>query len=284
MSSFVPLVIPLLMVSLIVLIYGSSSCNAKDNALNCSRLCGVHNISYPFRLNDSPKHCGDMRYNLSCENNQLVQYWTSKKYYYVQSINYNNYTIRLVDANIVHHYHHSFLPPSSLPPYSYPYELYKDYQYLNSHYKTKSLTKVVTYMRCPYPVMHGSATCMKKNENSSYIEEGSVFHVSAGEDTLWDLRVGDSCSIEFMHPTSWPEEYYNQSNISCTNIHDILLYGFELSWLQIFCPRFPYYVYLDDHDNPNCDITWLMGSQTGEILLINLGRTIEVIGKSISFL
>jgi hypothetical protein len=26
---------------------------------SCSRRCGVHNISYPFRLKDSPKKCGD---------------------------------------------------------------------------------------------------------------------------------------------------------------------------------------------------------------------------------
>ncbi|KAF1893226.1 hypothetical protein Lal_00001671 [Lupinus albus] len=254
MAPFVPLMMSLLIVSLI-LFYGSSSCNAK-HALNCSRFCGVHNISHPFRLNDSPKHCGKMNYTLSCENNELKLYWKSKEYYYVQSINYNNYTIRVVDANIVHHYHHSFLPPSSLPPYSYPsFELYRSYQYLElssyPYYGMKILTKVVTYMRCPYPVMHGTATCMK--ENGSYIGEGSVFRVNAGNDTLQDLRVGDSCRIEFMQPTSWPEEYYNQSNISCTDIHNMLLYGFELSWLQSFCAETDYFVQLDYDNNPHCD-------------------------------
>ncbi|MCI24926.1 kinase-like protein, partial [Trifolium medium] len=26
---------------------------------SCSQRCGVHNISHPFRLKDSPENCGD---------------------------------------------------------------------------------------------------------------------------------------------------------------------------------------------------------------------------------
>lgn len=63
--------------------------------------CGeVTNISYPFRLKDhDPEHCGDRRYELTCENNITVLSLFSGKYF-VQSINYKNYTIRLVDPGI----------------------------------------------------------------------------------------------------------------------------------------------------------------------------------------
>jgi hypothetical protein len=45
----------------------------------CSTRYGVHNISYLFRMEDSPKKCGDERYMLSCEdNNQLILYYESK--------------------------------------------------------------------------------------------------------------------------------------------------------------------------------------------------------------
>jgi hypothetical protein len=44
--------------------------------------CGdIHDIRYPFRLQDDPENCGDRNYTLSCENNRTVLYLHAEKYY-----------------------------------------------------------------------------------------------------------------------------------------------------------------------------------------------------------
>ncbi|KAM2409461.1 hypothetical protein ACFX1X_028365 [Malus domestica] len=106
---------------LVISLLSSETCNAKDrhNVHNTSALgvysvnplrednykcapssCGnIHNISYPFRLNSSPKRCGHSSFTLFCENNVTVLHISSGKYL-VQSINYRNKTIRVVDPGL----------------------------------------------------------------------------------------------------------------------------------------------------------------------------------------
>ncbi|KAF3433889.1 hypothetical protein FNV43_RR24992 [Rhamnella rubrinervis] len=59
----------------------------------------IPKIIYPFRLRTDPPGYGSRRYELSCKNVAIVLHLYSGKYY-VQSINYNNYTIRVVDSNV----------------------------------------------------------------------------------------------------------------------------------------------------------------------------------------
>lgn len=62
--------------------------------------CGkITNISHPFRLRDDPPECGDRSYELACESNVTVLYLFSGRYQ-VLGIDYDNYTIRIVDAGI----------------------------------------------------------------------------------------------------------------------------------------------------------------------------------------
>ncbi|KAM2530594.1 hypothetical protein PS1_028443 [Malus domestica] len=58
----------------------SETCNADNSsAKSCTSSCGhIHNISHPFRLNDDPKYCGDVRYTLYCESNITVTYLLSE--------------------------------------------------------------------------------------------------------------------------------------------------------------------------------------------------------------
>jgi hypothetical protein len=72
-----------------------------NNQTDCSpSSCGeITNITHPFRLKGDPTSCGDPRYELSCENNKTVLTLYSGKYY-VKSINYQNYTIQIVDQGI----------------------------------------------------------------------------------------------------------------------------------------------------------------------------------------
>ncbi|XP_034710660.1 uncharacterized protein LOC117933410 [Vitis riparia] len=73
------------------------TCKAKQNHRVCTSSCGnIHNISYPFRLKDDPRSCGESEYELACENNRTILYLYSGKYK-VEEINYEIFTIRVVD-------------------------------------------------------------------------------------------------------------------------------------------------------------------------------------------
>lgn len=85
------------LVALLVVVIIYRAFSADYGHLCSPSSCGeIHNISYPFSLRGDPKYCGDRRYTLSCENNHTVLYLYAGKYY-VQQINYDNYTIRVVD-------------------------------------------------------------------------------------------------------------------------------------------------------------------------------------------
>ncbi|XP_035548849.1 rust resistance kinase Lr10-like isoform X1 [Juglans regia] len=67
------------------------------------------------------------------------------------------------------------------------------------------------------------------------------------------MDVEESCTIEQMSLTSWPGQIYGDPNISCTDIHNIFSYGFELSWYGIYCGSCGYYnCYIDDDNQPYC--------------------------------
>ncbi|XP_016207318.1 uncharacterized protein LOC107647783 [Arachis ipaensis] len=97
-----------------LLITTVSSAAVDDNRTCGQSSCGkVTNVSHPFRLKDDPQNCGDPSYELACENNITVLSLLPGRNYHVESINYNNFTIRLVDPGI------SGEDCSTLPRYSY---------------------------------------------------------------------------------------------------------------------------------------------------------------------
>ncbi|KAG6389356.1 hypothetical protein SASPL_150824 [Salvia splendens] len=80
------------------LIHAAESADA--NKCSPPSACGaIRNISIPFHLKSDPIHCGRSIYELTCENNVTFLYHNSIKYY-VKHIDYQNSTIRLVDASI----------------------------------------------------------------------------------------------------------------------------------------------------------------------------------------
>ncbi|KAK2399536.1 rust resistance kinase Lr10 [Trifolium repens] len=220
---------------------------------SCSRSCGVHNISHPFRLKDSPENCGDRRYNLSCENNnQLILYYESfGKYYgkfYVQSINYDNFTIRLLDSNLG--YSNYSLPTYSLGLYNFsyftsPYLAYHQYK----NYNRDVLTKSILYVSCPSQYSY-VGNCM----NSTLFSYKNYFYVDGYNKSLSNLDLGNGCRIEFMYLTSWPLDRGNNNSISCMDIRRMLVYGFELSWFNSFCKVADWLLYaeLDQYNKPRC--------------------------------
>jgi len=273
-------------VMLLLLILPYNTTDGVEQQKSCSRRCGVHNISHPFWLEDSPRECGDERYILSCEdNNQLILYYESKLpeaydnicgfkikkkdvrrkegfKYYVQSINYNNFTIRLLDFHLGSN--------NSIPPYyslglydlssfsALPYLFYENKNYAFSNILTKSiLPKSMFYARCPNRVEYSSnldvddgvAVCM----NNSYTHYGNSFY-GHGK-SLSELGLRDGCRIEFIYLTSWPVEDDGHgggsNNVSCADIRGMMLYGFELSWLNSLC-KYGWYVELDHNNHRRC--------------------------------
>jgi len=231
----------------------------SDEHKSCSRSCGVHNISHPFRLKDIPKHCGDKRYILSCEENQLILNYGSFGKYYVQSINYNNFTIRLLDFNLV-----NFSPPyyslglynfssSITSPSSSPYLFYKLSSYStpsSTNYTDHILTKSVLYVSCPNWMEYSYiSNCMS---SGSYSQHGNRFYVGRYSKSLSELGMKDGCRVEFMYLTSLNFEDGNNSNISCKDFRRMMYYGFEFSWLNSICNH-GWYAELDHYNQLHCE-------------------------------
>jgi hypothetical protein len=142
-------------------------CSAEDCPPSS---CGnIRNISYPFRLEGDPKHCGDQRYTLSCENNQTVLYLYAGKYY-VRHISYANYTIRVVDPGILND-NDSFIARYPLDPTNFssgdPYQV---------EYFSQSEQVSVVFLKCEKPVnspWYFDISCLK---NGVYSSNSSLSH------------------------------------------------------------------------------------------------------------
>ncbi|KAL6129525.1 hypothetical protein ACLB2K_072875 [Fragaria x ananassa] len=197
------------------------ACHAKDHQHCQPSSCGdIDNISYPFRLIGDPRKCGDFRYNLSCENNLTVLHLYSEKYY-VLAINYENGTIRVVDVNFRKD------NCSSLPTYSltrYNFHNYGDPYYIYMTYKQEVLSKLIIFMTCDTrpgnisPLFVDTAPCINATSGHSFVNTDSL-HAS-------DLL--DSCQTELVVLSSWNGA--KDVNRSYLDIHNELLYGFEISW------------------------------------------------------
>ncbi|XP_024631313.1 uncharacterized protein [Medicago truncatula] len=240
-----------LVVVVLLLILPYNNVHGDEQQESCSKRCGVHNISHPFRLKDSPENCGDNRYILSCEDNdQLILYYGSFGKYYVQSINYNNFTIRLLDFNNLGHSNYSLQPhplglynftSTTINPRVLPYTVFDDYNI--------DLFNSMLYVTCPKHVQYSSgiyfdAACM--NISNSY-EQQKGNYIVFGDRSLLEFGLGDGCRIELMFLTSWPFEH-GGNNIFCTDIRRMMFYGFELSWLNSLC-KHGWYSEILDYNN-----------------------------------
>ncbi|KAM1263002.1 hypothetical protein ACFX13_028732 [Malus domestica] len=219
----------------LVLCCSSETCNAKDDSTNCTSSCGnIHNISYPFRLKDDPKHCGHILYTLSCENNITVLDLPYSGKYYVMAIDYNNKTIRLLDPGLDNN-NCSSMPRNSPSYISEPYTL-------DDPTTNLPLSTSIFYLRCRNKMNSSlyvdTAPCLN-NSATSLIQPKSYSYVKVGPD---DLEVGDleeGCGAEWiaLMLLDYSKEYCKAS-YEC--IHSALMYGFELR------------VYWPDELGPSC--------------------------------
>ncbi|KAJ9190663.1 hypothetical protein P3X46_001843 [Hevea brasiliensis] len=246
----------------------SQTCNGRDTSLCAPSSCGnSHNIRYPFRLRTDLNNCGDHRFELSCENNFTVLNLFRGKYY-VQSINYDNFTIRLVDAGV--HQHNCSFPCFPLPvDYYYddeidPYSYYK-YQWTKSEEdkwaklgEPPMLSQMIIFIKCPNPVYSplyvDTAPCVLPGFNSSVSAlKRHYSYVNIGDMKASDLK--ESCSVEMksLFPVT------AKKNMSFIEIHRELVFGFQLSWHKyIFKCEKCYRCYLDSRNRFRCMNPWGM--------------------------
>jgi hypothetical protein len=237
--------------ALIILVLVHEACSANDSHHLCAPSCGnIHNISYPFRLDSDPENCGDQMYNLSCENDQTVLYLYGGRYY-VREINYNNYTIRVVDPGVVND-NDSFIPSYSLDEISFNY--WDPYQ--RSRTNMAPVSHIMIFVKCEKPVNSGYhlniSACFE--DGVVYSSNSSLSHSKMYRYVLFSRRaedLGDLCQVEQISLTSWSERYDdNFRNISCTEFYDELLFGFQLFWYRAYCGSCGYaYCYLDSANN-----------------------------------
>ncbi|KEH40310.1 stress-induced receptor-like kinase [Medicago truncatula] len=215
--------IQIMVVVLLLHHHHHQTCDAITNTSNQTYCppssCGkINNIKYPFRLKNDPTTCGDPRYELSCENNITTLTLLSSKYY-VKSINYNNYTIRIVDPGIEEGDCSSF-PRYYLYNYNFsssyifdsvdPYQTYQSRIVDTTRYKySPALTLAslqmfqhVIYMNCSSPVRDDpvyadAASCVNKSNS----QRGHVYAIAG------DLKVrnykNDDCHVGVVTPISF---------------------------------------------------------------------------------
>ncbi|GMP24791.1 hypothetical protein CsSME_00001941 [Camellia sinensis var. sinensis] len=221
--------------TLALLVLFSVNCHANHN---CVPSCGNNdNITHPFRLKGDPKDCGDEAYELECENNRTVLYLFSGKYY-VEEINHDKQTIRVVDVGIQKD------DCSSLPLHSLTYD--------NSFQNPYSLwyayaSGPVVFMNCENPVkspLYIHNICSKGRGNSSGSVKGQYLYVALGDLNVSD--VADLCTVEMMVPIPQPllsMRSENRGNISFLAVHDAMAYGFEIYFNSYYGSYFGNYYF-----------------------------------------
>ncbi|KAM5550746.1 LEAF RUST 10 DISEASE-RESISTANCE LOCUS RECEPTOR-LIKE PROTEIN KINASE-like 2.5 [Rosa sericea] len=188
-----------------------------DNGTCVPSSCGdVHNISYPFRLQQDPKHCGGQEFfiTLECHNNIPVLRLFSHEYY-LKAIDYDNTTIRVVDPGLEKN------NCSSLPRFPLTRS---DFSYDSSvrFWPPYSANTPVTFLKCANPVNSSlyvnTASCIK-SKGYGYCIPGRM--------SLEDVENG--CSVYSMGMII--SMHGKDRNISYQDIHNELVYGFELQWV-----------------------------------------------------
>jgi hypothetical protein len=220
-----------LIIVVVVLLHQACTATAKDHCPPSS--CGSFlNISYPFRLTSDPKNCGDQRYDLSCENNQTLVLYLYHGRYYVRQINYTDYSIRVVDSGIgLNAYEYSsFIPRYSLDETNFssgdPYQTFD-----STSMSRDIVSNPMIFLKCKKSVNYENhiniSACI---EDGVYSSKGYRYLLPYGSAE----EVGDLCQVEQISLTSEPY-FYDWRNISCTDFHNELLWGFDLYWHQAYC-------------------------------------------------
>ncbi|KAG8498404.1 hypothetical protein CXB51_006828 [Gossypium anomalum] len=181
------------------------------NLQQCSSSCGdLTNISYPFRLRGDPAGCGDVDFQLSCQNNTAILNFREGKYY-VKGISYDKRTIRVVDVNLAH-------GTCGLP------------------YKSLSMSEATEDGRFPSLITFWQANFVNCSNTIPELTDSKVpclsgdtshVYVNFSNRNLFGYEIPRSCKVISRIPTSWENELnypYNETTLK------LLATGFDLRW------------------------------------------------------
>jgi len=238
-------------VQTLVLVFASihlishQNCLAKHHQPCPTSSCGkVTNITYPFRLKTDPKHCGDKRYELDCnENGPLVTISSGEnsfeqfsRKYYVQHIDYKIFTISLSDAGAVEDANCSFIPRYFLYKQSLSHSYFNKADFVFEPYFLRPEDqRQIAYFNCSNPIkdpryVKVDMSRCSRHGNSSTNHVYAVLQPSVY--SLGDIEVG----CDFMVATlAKAQSEIVKENVSYDEIHGIIIHGFELSWLPMIC-------------------------------------------------
>ncbi|WJX16591.1 hypothetical protein P8452_06598 [Trifolium repens] len=215
------MLVNLILIAIMILLNPLLCLTESNHQCHLSSCGNIENITYPFRLKGDPENCGDPNYELSCERNQTILNLYNGKYI-VESINYNNSTIRVTDSGL------NKENCSSTPLYTLTNENFtteEPYRLLdNNNLETIAFINCAASINSPLYI--DTSSCIKGLINSSNY---AVF----GELKLSELE--DSCSILVMVMMMTSNLNKGDNKFSYVNIHQQLVYGLELSWHEIFC-------------------------------------------------
>lgn len=218
----------LLFLLFLLLLHLSFSIALENN--QCTSSCGdIKNISSPFGLRGDPKFCGDPHYELVCLNNRTILNLYSSKYY-VRYIDYTNYTIRVTDVGMTED---NCLPLSLRSLSCRDFNEYDLYNCNGSNlYKFygRELYKSVSIMNCT------KAVASQFYINASSCHDGIEFsNFSSTRRRLYAMidanasNVETACTIKLL---AMIPRWADSNNLrSYAQIHEQMIYGFELSWL-----------------------------------------------------
>ena len=117
------------------------------------------------------------------------------------------------------------------------------------------LSRIVVFMSCEKPVNSpyclDTSTCI--HNSSNYISHSKRYsYIKVGKTNA--AEVADLCRVEKITQTSWPRN--DDPNISCKDVRNELVYGFEISWLrgncQSICGRKFTKCHLNDTNHVQC--------------------------------
>lgn len=192
--------------------------------------CGdLRDIRYPFRLKTaSDLNCLNHPAELSCQQNRTTLNLYNGMYY-VTEINYDKFTIRVVDPGLLDDASCPFRPLYSLTTRNI-----SDYEY-GASYMFLDYDHYASFFDCSLPVEspdYVQINCSSSTTNSSSTTSYSYIMLGDGVDNL-----KSSCSLTTVIPT---KSLKTGGALSFSFIRDQLKTGLELSWVLILPENFCY--------------------------------------------
>ncbi|KAL3652433.1 hypothetical protein CASFOL_002114 [Castilleja foliolosa] len=204
--------------------------NNNNPTSSCpSSSCGnIPEIRFPFRLNGNPRSCGynNPIFELQCQNNQTVMIVRSRRYL-VQEINYDEYSIRLVDPGI------NTSNLSSCPIYS------EDYDSWPSTIFTQFFdwNVPVVFIHCLSPVLNNPDYIQApfcSNRTSIFANSSNVYSYVMVAERVRVSDLEEYCSVGRVVMTSARRPVMGDGS-SLAGVYERMGYGFELSWFRVLC-------------------------------------------------